>query len=116
MRNLWQEQQGAQSVCCQWSKRERENERRGGRRERKKEREGGLKHKNEVRGERDVVHLQGKQFVAHTGFPGGLDGKEPVCNGGDLCSVPGLGRSPEEGNGKLLQYSCLGNAIDRGAW
>ena len=50
------------------------------------------------------------------GFPGGSDGKESTCNVGDLGSVPGLGRSPGEGNGYLLQYSCLENFMDRGAW
>ena len=35
---------------------------------------------------------------------------------GDICSIPGLGRSPGGGNGSLLQYSCLGNPMDRGAW
>ena len=47
---------------------------------------------------------------------GGSDGKESVCNAGDLDSVPGLGRSPGEGNGNSLQYSCLENPMDRGAW
>ena len=50
------------------------------------------------------------------GFPGGSVGKEFACNEGDLSSVPGLGRSPEEGNGNQLQYSCLENSLDRGAW
>ena len=50
------------------------------------------------------------------GFPGGSDGKESACNAGDQGSVPGLGRFPEEGNGNSLQYSCLENAMDRGAW
>ena len=50
------------------------------------------------------------------GFPGGLDGKEPSCNAGDLDLIPGLGRSPGEGNGNPLQYSCLENFTDRGAW
>ena len=49
-------------------------------------------------------------------FPGGLDGKVSVYNAGDLGSVPGLGRSPGEGNGNPLQCSCLENAMDRGAW
>ena len=49
-------------------------------------------------------------------FPGGSDGRESACNAGDLGSVPGLGRSPAEGNGNPLQYSCLGNPKDRGAW
>ena len=50
------------------------------------------------------------------GFPSGLDGKESACNAGDLGSVHGLGRSPGEGNGYPLQYSCLENPMDRGAW
>ena len=44
------------------------------------------------------------------------DGKESAYNAGDLGSVPGLGRSPGEGNGYPLQYSCLENSTDRGAW
>ena len=43
------------------------------------------------------------------GFPGGSDCKESTCNEGDLGLIPGLGRSPEEGHGNLLQDSCLGN-------
>ena len=43
-------------------------------------------------------------------------GKESACNVGDLGSIPGSGRSPGEGNGNPLQYSCLENPIDRGAW
>ena len=50
------------------------------------------------------------------GFPGGSDGKESACNVGDLGLIPGLGRSPGEGHGYLLQYSCLENPMDRGAW
>ena len=50
------------------------------------------------------------------GFPGGSNGKESVHNVGDLSSISGLGRSPGEGNGSPLQYSCLGNPMDRGAW
>ena len=50
------------------------------------------------------------------GFPGGSDNKEFVCNGGDLGSIPGSGRSPVEGNGYLLWYSCLKSPMDRGAW
>ena len=46
----------------------------------------------------------------------GSDGKASVCNAGDLGSIPGLGRSPREGNGSPLQYSCLENPMDRGAW
>ena len=50
------------------------------------------------------------------GFPGGSDGKQSACNAGDLDSIPGLGRSPGEGNGYPLQYSCLENPMDRGDW
>ena len=49
-------------------------------------------------------------------FPGGSDSKESGYNVRDLCSIPGLGRSPGEGNGNSLQYSCLKNPMDRGAW
>ena len=49
------------------------------------------------------------------GFPGGSDGKESTCNVGDLGLIAGLGRSPGEGNGNPLQYSCLENPMDRGA-
>ena len=50
------------------------------------------------------------------GFPVGSDGKEFTCNAGDLGLIPGLGRSEGEGNGNPLQYSCLENPMDRGAW
>ena len=50
------------------------------------------------------------------GFPGGSEVKASACNAGDLGSIPGLGRSPGEGNGNPLQYSCLENRMDRGAW
>ena len=49
------------------------------------------------------------------GFPGVSDGKESACSVGDLSSIPGWGRSPGEGNGNPLQYSCLENPMDRGA-
>ena len=49
-------------------------------------------------------------------FPGGSDGQESAYNAGDLGSVLGLERSTGEGNGYPLQYSCLENAMDRGAW
>ena len=50
------------------------------------------------------------------GFPGGAEVKASACNVGDLGSIPGLGRSPGEGNGNPFQYSCLENPMDRGAW
>ena len=49
-------------------------------------------------------------------FPGGSDGKASAYNAGDPGSIPWSGRSPGEGNGNPLQYSCLGNAMDGGAW
>ena len=49
-------------------------------------------------------------------FPGGSDGKESAYNVRDLGSIPRLGRSPGEGNGNPLQYSCLENSMDRGSW
>ena len=50
------------------------------------------------------------------GFRAYLVGKESACNAGDPGSIPGLGRSPGEGNGNPLQYSCLENPMDGGAW
>ena len=50
-----------------------------------------------------------------SGFPGGSDGKEPACSLADPGWIPRLGRSPGEGNGSPLQYSCLENPVDRGA-
>ena len=50
------------------------------------------------------------------GFPGGSDGKESACNAGEPCSIPGLGRSPGEGHGNPLQYCCLEDSMDRGAF
>ena len=50
------------------------------------------------------------------GFPGGSEVKASACIAGDLGSIPGLGRSPGEGNGNPLQYSCLENPMDGGAW
>ena len=49
------------------------------------------------------------------GVYGGSDSKASVYNAGDPGSIPGLGRSPEEGNGNPLQYCCLGNPMDKGA-
>ena len=57
------------------------------------------------------IHTTMKQ-----GFPGGSDGKESACNAGDMGLIPGLGRSPGEGHGNPLPYSCLVNPMDRGAW
>ena len=53
---------------------------------------------------------------AFMGFPGGSDGKVSDSNAGDPGVIPGSGRSPGEGNGNPLQYSCLENSMDGGAW
>ena len=50
------------------------------------------------------------------GFFGGSDGEESACSVGDLGLIPGLGRSPGEGNGYPLKYTCLEDSMDRGAW
>ena len=68
-----------------------------------------------------MKHLLGKDLSAtirnsSMGFPAGSDSKESACSAGDLGPVSGSGRSPGEGNGKPLQYSCLENSMDRGAW
>ena len=55
-------------------------------------------------------------FKLHMGFPHSSVGKESAFNAGDLGSIPGLGRSPGEGNGNPPHYSCLENSKDRGAW
>ena len=56
------------------------------------------------------------KLLSDVGVPGGSDGKESSCNAGDPGSIPGSGRSPGEGNGNPLQYSCLENPMDSGAW
>ena len=67
----------------------------------------------------NLGNRHGKQviFPLHfsVAFSGGSDGKESACNARDLGSIPGLGRSPGEGDGNSLQYSCLENPMDRGA-
>jgi len=55
------------------------------------------------------------ELIVHLGFPSGSDGKESASNSGDLNLIPRWGRSPGEGHGNTLQYSCLENPMDRGA-
>ena len=55
-------------------------------------------------------------FYFGKGFPGSSEVKVSAWNAGDLGSIPGLGRSPGEGNGNPLQYSCLENPMEGGAW
>ena len=54
--------------------------------------------------------------MLYLGFSNGSDSKEPACSAGDMGSIPGSGRSPGEGSGYPLQYSCPENSMDRGAW
>ena len=61
------------------------------------------------------LHSNNKNLFP-TDLPGGSDGKASACNVGDPGLIPGLGRSSGEGNGNPLQYSCLENPMDRGAW
>ena len=56
------------------------------------------------------------QALGKDGFPSGSDSKESACNAGNPGSIPGSGRSPREGNGNPLQYSCLENSVGKGAW
>ena len=60
--------------------------------------------------------VQGHHLNLGDGLPWWLRGKESTCSARDKSSVPEWGRSPGEGNGKPLQYSCLRNPTDRGAW
>ena len=71
---------------------------------------GGLQSMELHRVRHDSVYMP----IHCMGFPGDSDGKESACDSGDLGWIPGSGRSPEEGNGKPLQYSCLENSMDRG--
>ena len=61
-------------------------------------------------------NLKNRHIYSGMGFPGGSHSERPTCNAGDMCSVPGLGRSPGERNGNPLQCSCLENFMDRGDW
>ena len=63
-----------------------------------------------------LTHIVYIYLYPHMGFPGGSENKASACNAGDLGSIPGLGRSPGEGNGNPLQYPCLENPMDRGVW
>ena len=68
-----------------------------------------------------LYHIQGRGKIltpveVQRGFPGGSDSKESAHSAGDMGLIPGSGRSPGGGNGNPLQYSCLGNSMDRGVW
>ena len=62
------------------------------------------------------VILKSKRLYTELGFPGGSDDKESICSAAALGSIPRVGRSPGGGHGSPLQYSCLENPMDRGAW
>ena len=65
----------------------------------------------------DLAHIDCSIYLTLLlGFPCSSVGKEFACSAGDLGSIPGLGRSPGEGNGSPLQYPCLENLMERGAW
>ena len=64
----------------------------------------------------NVIHILPLFYAKDWGLPGGSDGTESACNAENPGSIPGLGRSPGEGNGNPFQYSCLDNSKDRGAW
>ena len=64
----------------------------------------------------DAAFLFEEHQFKQLGFPRSSVGKESACNAGDLGLISGLGRSPGEGNGYPIQYSCLENPMDRGAW
>ena len=65
---------------------------------------------------RDSIDGEYKLFTGRQGFPGGSEVKVSACNVRDLGSIAGSGRSPGEGNGNLLEYSCLENYMDGEAW
>ena len=64
----------------------------------------------------DVMLFFRIKYSCVLGFPGGSEVKASACNLGDLGSIPGWGRFPGEGNGNPLEYSCLENPMDGGAW
>ena len=65
---------------------------------------------------REVTKGLLRRVLINLGLPHSSDGKESTCNEGDPGSIPGSRRFPGEGNGNPLQYSCLENPMDRGAW
>ena len=64
----------------------------------------------------ETPHSFSPSYILYESFPGGSEVKASARNEGDLGSIPGSGRSPGEGNGNPLQYSCLENPMDGGAW
>ena len=74
----------------------------------------GLQQSLEFKGEKKQV--RDTNAIVQKRFPDGSEGEESACNVGDPGLIPGLGRSPGEGNGYPLQCSCLENSMDRGAY
>ena len=73
--------------------------------------------KDECREKLDLVEVEGTRYnQIWKGLPQWSSSKEFACNSGDMSSILGLGRSPGEGKGNSLEYSCLENPMDRGAW
>ena len=64
---------------------------------------------------KNIASFCWREDIGYITLPGGSDGKESACSLGDPGSIPGLGRSPAEGNGNPLQYSCLENSMDKGS-
>ena len=92
----------------------KEGEETGGRKERK---QGRAEKEDKEEGKTSEGKRKGGMIICQQwGFPRKPVGKESACSAGDPGSIPGLGRSPGEGNGYPLQYSCLENSKDRGAW
>ena len=77
---------------------------------------GSLEAGNPVRALGLALVLETGESIGREAFPGGSDGKESACSAGDPGLIPESRRSPGEGNGYPLQYSCLENPMDRGAW
>ena len=80
------------------------------------EKPGGLPSMESHRVGHDCSDLAAAAVVSPSGLPQWLSGQEPACNAGDLGLIPGSGISPGGGHGNPLQYSCMENPMDRGAW
>ena len=92
----------------------KEGEETGGRKERK---QGRAEKEDKEEGKTSEGKRKGGMIICQQwGFPIKPVGKESACSAGDPGSIPGLGRFPGEGNGNPLQYPCLENLTDRGAW
>ena len=80
-----------------------------------------MEHRNDMsnsnlKGSTQMFTEYRQMVIRQEGFPGGSGSKQSACNAGETGSSPGRGRAPREGNGYPLQYFCLENSMDRGAW